>query len=184
MSYFDKLMDRKAGANKEAPQPQQQPSSYFDRLMDRKAKQSTAYTPFKGHVGTAMNFFIGKGYSKQQAAGIVGNLIVESGNFDQKVIEGKRLGDQGKAYGVAQWHPDRQAKFSEAFGKDIKRSNFTEQLEFIHWELNNNEKRAGKKLMSAKTAQEAAEVFDIHYERSSGEHRQKRVKEALRLAGM
>lgn len=40
MSYFDKLMDMKAGASKQAPQPSQQPSSYFDRLMDMKAKQT------------------------------------------------------------------------------------------------------------------------------------------------
>ena len=170
------------GPRKEAPVPQA--GSFAEVLFGKKEEKPKAYAPLKGAVGTAMNFFIGKGYSKHQAAGIVGNLAVESGNFDPDVIAGKRLGDRGKAFGVAQWHPDRQAKFKEAFGKDIRRSSFGEQLEFIHWELNNNEKKAGQKLKGARTAQEAAELFDIHYERSSGEHRHRRIQEATKLFGM
>lgn len=147
-------------------------------------RHGRGYSPLSGGFGTAMDFFLSKGYSKHQAAGIVGNLAVESGNFDPEVISGRRRGDKGKAFGVAQWHPDRQQRFRKAFGRDIFGSSLLDQLEFIHWELNNDEKKAGEKLRRARTPQEAAELFDIHYERSSGQHRQKRVQEALRLFDM
>jgi len=131
----------------------------------------------------AMNFFLSKGYTKQQAAGIVGNLMVESGDFDPNVISGKIKGDSGAAVGIAQWHPDRQAKFKNKFGKSIIGSSLEEQLEFVHHELNNNEKSAGSKLKNTKSAQEAASILDQFYERSSGAHRDKRMKNAAELAG-
>ena len=155
------------------------------RTMGMYSGSPTSYTPMKraGDVKTAMDFF-GKRYGKHIAAGIVGNLMVESGGFDPNVIAGKRKGDQGKAFGVAQWHPDRQANFQKAFGKPIAGSSLTEQLQFIEWELNNTETKAKKRLLGARTAEDAAEIFDRHYERSSGQHRQRRIDEASRLFGM
>jgi hypothetical protein len=125
----------------------------------------------------AMKYFESKGYTKEQAAGLVGNLMAESGND----LKTDAVGDGGKAYGIAQWHPDRQAKFKEVFGKDIREASFKDQLEFIEWELNNTEKRAGKKLRESKTAEEAATNVDKFYERSSGEHRDKRISLAKGL---
>lgn len=129
----------------------------------------------------AMGFFMSKGWTKEQAAGIVGNLMVESGNFDSKVISGERKGDGGRAVGIAQWHPDRQANFRRMFGKSIIGSSFQEQLEFVNWELNNSEKSAGNKLRKAKSTTEAAIIVDKYYERSSGQHRQLRIQRAAQL---
>lgn len=131
-----------------------------------------------GSAKEAMKFFVSKGWTKEQAAGMVGNLQAESG-ADLKT---NAVGDGGRAYGIAQWHPDRQADFRRAFGKDIRQSGFKEQLEFVQWELENTETNAANKLKRTKTAEQAAWIFDEYYERSSGAHRQRRIDNALALA--
>lgn len=52
---------------------------------------------------TAYKDLVASGLKPGAAVGVVGNLIAESG-----VNPGAR-GDGGLAYGIAQWHPDRQA---------------------------------------------------------------------------
>jgi hypothetical protein len=86
-----------------------------------------------GTADKAVKFFMSKGWSAAQAAGIVGNLQAESGTN----MATNSVGDGGQAYGIAQWHPARQANFVKAFGKDIREANFEEQLAFVNWELNN-----------------------------------------------
>jgi hypothetical protein len=132
-----------------------------------------------GSTSEAMSFFMSKGWTKEQAAGIVGNLMAESG----RNLKIDSVGDGGKAYGIAQWHADRQGNFRRVFGKDIRQSSFREQLEFVHWELMNTERRAGNRLKQTTTAADAAAVVDQFYERSSGAHRQNRINFANSLAG-
>ncbi len=131
-----------------------------------------------GSATEAVKFFVGKGWTEAQAAGIVGNLQAESG-ANLKI---DAVGDGGQAYGIAQWHPPRQRNFEKAFGKSIQGSSFKEQLEFIQWELENTEEAAGRQLKKTKTPEEAAWAFDQYYERSSGAHRQRRIDNALALA--
>jgi hypothetical protein len=131
-----------------------------------------------GSSSEAMSFFQSKGWSKEQAAGIVGNLQVESG----KSLRTNAVGDNGQAYGIAQWHPDRQAKFQQVMGIPIRQSNFKQQLEFVQWELMNTEKRAGQMLKSASTAIEAARAIDYGYERSTHQHLGQRMANAAALA--
>ena len=119
----------------------------------------------------AIDYFKEQGWSQEQAAGIVANLMVESGANLQETA----VGDRGKAYGIAQWHPDRQAIFKRQFGKDIKESSFEEQLQFVQYELKNNEYLAGHRLKQTTSEGEAAYSFDKEYERSSGKHRNLRV---------
>lgn len=122
----------------------------------------------KDAASVAYNFFTQKGLAPHQAAGIVGNLIQESGNFNPKVISGEIKGDSGKATGVAQWHPDRWKAVSNFIRKNNLDQNSLEgQLEGIWYELNSYEKRALQKLKSTKTADEAANVFNKYYERSA-----------------
>jgi hypothetical protein len=125
-----------------------------------------------GRPEEAQAFFQSKGWTKEQAAGIVGNLVVESR------LKTDAVGDGGQAYGIAQWHPPRQAKFKEVYRKDIRNSSFQEQLEFVNWELNNSEKAAGNALRKATTASEAATIVDEKYERSAGLHTAERVSNA------
>lgn len=135
----------------------------------------------------AVRFFMGKGWTKAQAAGIVGNLQTESGNFNPNVISGRTKGDSGRAVGVAQWHPDRQANFQRKFGKSIIGSSLNEQLEFIHHEMTaGTERGAGNRLRGVRDntengAMQAAAVVDQYYERSSGAHRNRRMANAKKL---
>jgi hypothetical protein len=66
--------------------------------------------------------------------------------------------------------------------KPLQGSDLQDQLEFVQWELNNKEANAGRRLKSAKTAEEAAAIVDQFYERSSGAHRQKRMAMAAALS--
>ena len=161
------------------------PGAVVGGAVQRKEERDRqiGYEKASGTAMEAMQFFTAKGWTKEQAAGIVGNLKIESGNFSSEVISGRRRGDNGKAVGVAQWHPDRQARFKYLFGKDITGSTFKEQLEFVNWELNNTEKNAGAMLGQARNAAEAAAIFDKFYERSSGTARSQRMMAAQNYAG-
>lgn len=107
-----------------------------------------------------MQHFMDKGWSREQAAGIAANLSAESA-FNHKIS-----GDNGKAYGLAQWHGDRQAEFKKQFGKDIRDSSFKEQLDFIQHELTQgNEQDAGRRLKNAQNAGDAAAILSKYYER-------------------
>ena len=85
----------------------------------------------------------GGGWTNVQAAGIIGNLMQESG------LNPNAIGDGGAAYGMAQWHPDRQARFRERYGKPIQQASWREQIDFLNWELTGTESRAGAALRGA-----------------------------------
>lgn len=131
----------------------------------------------KGTADQAIAYLVSKGWSKEQAAGIVGNLVIES------QLKTDAVGDSGHAYGIAQWHEDRQAIFQKQYGKDIHDASFMEQLAFVDWELKNNEKRAGDLIKKTQTASEAAQVDDQKYERSDHKAQAQRMQVASRLAG-
>ena len=54
-----------------------------------------------------------QGWTAPQAAGIIGNAYGESG------LNPAAIGDNGSAYGLFQYHADRQARFKQAMGFDI-----------------------------------------------------------------
>lgn len=113
-------------------------------------------------VRTAYDFFMRKGYSQAQTAGIVGNLMGES-SFRTHAV-----GDSGLAKGIAQWHPDRWnplVAWAQSQGKDP--FDLTTQLEMVDHELRTKERKAFNNLMSAKTVDEATAAF-IGFERPSG----------------
>lgn len=119
----------------------------------------------------AMKFFMDKGWTKEQAAGLVANLAAESG-----LNEGIH-GDGGAAYGLAQWHPDRQREFENKYGKSIKGSSFREQLDFVNHELTDGrEKAAGELLKKATGAGQAADWVTRYYERPADKDGQSRVR--------
>ena len=110
----------------------------------------------------AMRYFESQGWTKEQAAGIVANLIYESGgqlNHRQAQFGG------GPGYGLAQWENPRQADFKRVMGVDIRESTFEQQLAFVQWELKNTESRAGNALRGAGSAADAANVFLRQFER-------------------
>ena len=97
------------------------------------------------------------GLSQDNVNGILANLQTESG------FNPRATGDHGQAFGIAQWHPDRQANFAKLFGHDIRESTLDEQAQFLLWELNNTHKKAGNALSGANSAQSGA-VFSEFFE--------------------
>jgi len=128
---------------------------------------------------SAVAYLQTQGWTKAQATGIVANLQGESGvNLTPNLV-----GDGGKAFGIAQWHPDRQAIFQQVYGKPIQTASTQEQLAFVNWELNNTEAAAGVKIRATNNAADAARVTDQYYERSSGTTTGQRVQYANALNG-
>lgn len=112
----------------------------------------------------ARDFYVQLGYSPVQAAGIVGNLMQESGPG----LDTGAVGDKGTAFGIAQWRGSRQKNlkaFAAEQGKDA--SDFETQLRFVDYELRNHETDAFERLQSATTVPEATAAM-ISYERPKG----------------
>ena len=111
-------------------------------------------------VKRSMDYFQGQGWSKAHAAGITANLGLES-NFDPAA-----KGDNGRAYGIAQWHDYRQQQFAKWAGKPIQNSSLEEQLKFVQYELTQGgEKKAGDLLRATTTARQAGDIVSRQYER-------------------
>lgn len=110
-------------------------------------------------MASPYQFFIDQGWTPTQSAGIVGNLMGES------QLNPSAVGDSGLAYGIAQWHPDRQAQFQQVIGTPIQGSTLQQQLTFVNWELNNTESKAGNWLRSTSTLSDATYAVMRGYER-------------------
>ncbi|MFJ7312517.1 phage tail tip lysozyme [Pseudomonas sp. NPDC098747] len=128
-----------------------------------------------------MDYFESLGWTKEQAAGIVGNLAAETSTFDAKAV-----GDGGKAVGIAQWHPDRQANFEKWAGFNIhdSRADMIKQAEFLHYELTQGaEQRAGQLLKATTNADAAGRVVSRHFLRpGSGDTPEEREASRAREA--
>lgn len=117
-----------------------------------------AFRTANGQTGTKeymKQYFMDRGWTAEQASGIAANLWAESSGNTQAT------GDSGHAFGVAQWHEDRQAAFRRYKGKDIRQATLDEQLDFVNHEL---QRRGGADLHRAKTAAEAGAIVSREYE--------------------
>lgn len=159
----------------------------FDKVAQAVGAQNTTANGagMKANAKTdqAMAYFQSQGWTKEQAAGIVGNLQVESGNMRPDVIAGTNANKDHGSMGVAQWRGDRVAQFKKVMGKDLQGSSYEDQLAFIQWELTHTKKAAGNVLKGTKTAGEAAVAVDNYYEVSDRSAQQKRINAAVGLAG-
>lgn len=114
----------------------------------------------KGNAAQTIAFFMAKGLTKAQAAGIAGNLLYESG-FNPSAV-----GDGGTSFGVAQWHlgrGDRMKAYCRAHG--YAENSFKGQLEYLWHELNTNESYALGKLRATTNAYDAGMAFCRYFER-------------------
>jgi hypothetical protein len=116
----------------------------------------------------------GLGLAPHQAAGIVGNLVHESG---QDLNPWGPTGDNGTAWGTAQWRGDRLARLKQLPNYQTVEG----QQAFMRQELDGPENKAYAALQSAKTPEEAAHAWDALYERSDGSTRGQRMASARSL---
>lgn len=141
-------------------------------------------------AGLAMGYFQKHGLTKEQAAGIVGNLLAES-----SLNTGARNAGDGRdgsdSIGIGQWNSTRARalmKFAGERGKDWR--DFETQLAFVVHELDGSHKSIGDRLRAAKDLKEATHA-GIMFEGPAGSqngpenamHYDKRMKLAAQAAG-
>ncbi len=101
-----------------------------------------------------VDFFRRKGWTDEQARGIAAGIKAENGALDPGAKN-----PTSSAYGLGQWLTPRQNLFARVMGKPVQGSSAREQMEFIDWELRNNERQAGRKLAATRTAHEALRSY-------------------------
>jgi murein DD-endopeptidase MepM/ murein hydrolase activator NlpD len=130
----------------------------------------------------AFNYFASNGYSKEQAAGIVGNMIHESGvepgrlqnTPPGKVTNPSDAVESALGWGIVQWTPaGKMIKPSRTAGiDDAVIGSLEYQLDFLKKQLAGQgpipEKNAGDMVKAAKSAEDAAVAFGRYYERFAG----------------
>lgn len=104
-----------------------------------------------------VNFFMNKGLTKNQAKGIYGNIMQESGGKHNIVSR-----DGHNSYGLAQWTGTRKARLFSKYGTN---PTVNQQLEYLWDELNSTEKNALNALRNTSTVEDATKVFMQKFER-------------------
>lgn len=114
-----------------------------------------------GNAGSqrAMQYFMNKGLTQAQAAGLVGNLMRESG------MQSTALNSSSKAFGIAQWLGPRKKALFARYGSN---PTLDQQLDFVWHELNTTHRNGLRHLKASKTAAEAARNVMGYYEFSAG----------------
>ncbi|YBV97527.1 phage tail tip lysozyme [Phyllobacteriaceae bacterium JZ32] len=117
-----------------------------------------------GKAGKYKTYLMQKhGVADWMASAIVGNLQQESSLQPTGAV-----GDNGTAFGLAQWRGDRFAnlqRFASARGKSWEDEET--QLDFIMHELSTTERTAGEALRASRNVEEATAAF-IGFERPAG----------------
>jgi hypothetical protein len=134
-----------------------------------------SYQKNKDRRKQAYDYFISKGYSPEASAGIVGNLVHESGL--NTTIEGDVGYKGGSSFGIAQFRGERLSRLKKRYGDNWK--DFNNQLDFVDWELRNTHKNAGEKLINVSNIHEAGQIFSDLYEIPKKKYHE---NEARRLA--
>lgn len=106
----------------------------------------------------AMGYFQSRGWSKEQAAGIVGNLLAES-TLNTSANNAGDGADGSDSIGIAQWNGDRAKRLKE-FAKQNKADwhDYGIQLAFVDNELRTTHKSIGDNLRNAKDVQSATDA--------------------------
>lgn len=126
-----------------------------------------AYGAARGGTGKekgVIAFFESQGWSHAQASGIAANLVSESR------LDPNARGDGGRAYGIGQWHEDRQIQLRDFAGRrNLDPSDLQTQLRFVQYELTMGEdvgaRRAGRLLRGTNDPAASGSLFSQYYER-------------------
>ena len=106
-------------------------------------------------MAQAVSYFVSQGWAANQAAGLVGNLMQESG------LHPAAVNPSSGATGIAQWLGSRLTQLKTYPNWQSLQT----QLTFVNWELNNSEKPAGDALRQTTTLADATMSVRTRYER-------------------
>lgn len=138
------------------------------KTQQRASENSTTYTNFEStydfrsmdsHASKSsiVQYFRNKGLTEEQARGIYGNIMQESGgNLNAHSKDGH------SSYGLAQWTGERKTRLFKMYGKHPTQQ---QQLDFLWWELNNTHKSALLALKQTNTVADATKVFMDKFEK-------------------
>lgn len=104
-----------------------------------------------------IQYFVNKGLTVNQARGIYGNIMQESGGNLSIVSQ-----DGNNSYGLVQWTGPRKVALFNKYGT---RPTLQQQLDFIWEELNTTHRSALSGLRNSNTVEEATKVFMDKFER-------------------
>ena len=138
----------------------------LDRTLYRDMSAGSNPPALDGAVGAgaveAVNFFMSRGYTKEQAIGIAANIQQESG-FNHRAYNSE--GGGNGARGLAQWRGQRQDNFKKRYGVSLENSTKAQQYDFIDYELKTTHKAAGDALKKAASIEQATRTVLEQYER-------------------
>lgn len=122
-----------------------------------------------------VNYFVNKGLTLNQAKGIYGNIMQESGGNITAVSS-----DGYNSYGLAQWTGPRKKKLFDMYGTN---PTINQQLDFLWWELNNTHKNALTALRNTNSIADATKVFMDKFERPNKKYANfaKRLNYAMKI---
>ena len=139
----------------------------YDRINNRPKSIFAGWNPIEKSLDVPddrtptgsqiVNFFMNKGLTKNQAKGIYGNIMQESGGKHNIVSR-----DGHNSYGLAQWTGTRKARLFSKYGTN---PTVNQQLEYLWDELNSTEKGALNALRNTTTVEDATKVFMQKFER-------------------
>lgn len=139
----------------------------FSIQSDPKSKQTSS--------NYIVNYFVNKGLTLNQAKGIYGNIMQESGGNITAVSS-----DGYNSYGLAQWTGPRKKKLFDMYGTN---PTINQQLDFLWWELNNTHKSALTALRNTNSIADATKVFMDKFERPNKKYANfaKRLNYAMKI---
>jgi hypothetical protein len=124
----------------------------------------------------AMNYFMDKGLTKAQAAGIVGNFDHEAPGVNPS----QHQHGGGPGYGIAQWEGARKSAEKQYAKEQGKPANdLKTQLDFAWKEMNSTHRGALAAIERAHTPTQAARAFERGFEAASKPHMHAREQNAL-----
>jgi hypothetical protein len=120
------------------------------------------------NAGKVFNAFVAEGFTTNQAAGVVGNLMQESGGGTKNLDPTAHNEIRNGHYGIAQWDKVNRwpavSAYIRSIGKDP--NSIDGQIAGLIWELKTKEKKAYAALKKATSAEQAAIVWLKEFERS------------------
>lgn len=115
------------------------------------------------------NYLVSQGFTREQAAGILGNIMHETGGFKKFLNPMDRTADgtpKGPSMGIVQWNGPRITDFEKHVGKKPTSASLKEQLDFMLYEMKSSPQYYGlNQLKQAGSAKDAAIIFENKFER-------------------